>query len=64
MIRIFCSLCIFSFVKQYLGAPTATDVDSIKSENESLKKRVEELTQKVRPLTYITLFCVCVTWKF
>eukprot|EP00699_Malawimonas_sp_californiana_P001379 EC715443.1.p1 GENE.EC715443.1~~EC715443.1.p1 ORF type:complete len:95 (+),score=26.39 EC715443.1:40-324(+) len=38
------------FVKQYLGAPTASDVDAIKGENENLKKKVEELTAKVHEL--------------
>lgn len=44
-------LCVSSFVKQYLGAPTATDVDALKAENENLKKKNEELTQKVAELT-------------
>jgi hypothetical protein len=53
-----------SFVKQYLGAPTASDVDGIKAENEALKKQVEELTQKVRVHHMHVSTAVCFTQPF
>jgi hypothetical protein len=40
-----------SFIKQYLGAPTSVDIDAIKAENETLKKKNEEIQQKLDELT-------------
>ena len=35
------------FIKMQLGAPGSTDVDALKSENESLKEKVDSLTKEL-----------------
>lgn len=36
------------YVKKYLGAPPAVDVDGLKRENEQLKKEVEKLKRQLQ----------------
>ena len=36
------------YLKKYLGAPQAVDVDGLKRENEQLKKEVEQLKRKLQ----------------
>lgn len=35
------------YIKRYLGAPAAVDVDGLKRENEDLKKQVEKLKKQL-----------------
>ncbi len=35
------------FIKQYLGAPTSGDVETMKAEKEELVKKVEDLTKQL-----------------
>ena len=35
------------FIKMQLGAPGSADVDALKSENESLKEKVDSLTKEL-----------------
>eukprot|EP00296_Roombia_truncata_P000965 JP436672.1.p3 GENE.JP436672.1~~JP436672.1.p3 ORF type:complete len:97 (-),score=21.54 JP436672.1:453-743(-) len=39
------------FIKQYLGAPTSVDIESMRTENEELKKQNEILNSKIQELT-------------
>ena len=39
------------FIKMQLGAPTGTDVEALKAENESLKSKAEELEAKLADVT-------------
>ena len=40
-----------SFIKQYLGAPSSVDMEAIKSENEFMKKKNEELKTQLEEVT-------------
>ena len=41
---------IFRFIKKFLGAPSDSDVDSLRSENEKLKEQVSTLEARVGEL--------------
>ena len=41
---------IFRFIKKFLGAPSDSDVDTLRSENEKLKEQVTTLEAKVQEL--------------
>jgi len=38
------------YIKRYMGAPTGVDVESLRVENEEMKKQVQELSQTVEEL--------------
>ena len=38
------------YIKRYMGAPTGVDVESLRIENEDMKKQVQELSQTVEEL--------------
>lgn len=40
-----------SFIKQYLGAPSSSEVEAMKSENDELKRKTEELTSQIDDLS-------------
>jgi len=42
--------CVCSFVKQYLGAPVATDLDTARAEVAELQKKNEELQAQIASL--------------
>ncbi|GMI61176.1 hypothetical protein ScalyP_jg8743 [Parmales sp. scaly parma] len=38
------------YIKRYMGAPTGVDVESLRIENDDMKKQVQELSQTVEEL--------------
>ena len=43
-------IIIFRFIKKFLGEPSDSDVDTLRSENEKLKEQVTTLEAKVQEL--------------
>jgi fructoselysine-6-P-deglycase FrlB-like protein len=41
---------MFSFVRDYLGAPAGVDVDELKAQNEALKKQLEAKDAEIAEL--------------
>ncbi|KAI9209412.1 uncharacterized protein BJ171DRAFT_408299, partial [Polychytrium aggregatum] len=39
------------FIKQFLGGPSDVDVEALRAENDELKRKVEELQQRLDELT-------------
>ena len=36
-----------SFIKKFLGAPSDTDIDTLRNENETLKEKIKEMEKKI-----------------
>ena len=43
-------IVLFRFIKKFLGAPSDSDVDALRTENEKLKEQVSNLEAKVEEL--------------